>query len=620
MRQDEKAPVIDRDFNDAIRYYGEGRLPQAEEICRKILADDPDHPKALSMLGVLAYASGEADRAVELLSRTIAVKPDYAEAHSNLGNLFRDLGRLAEAEESYRRALDLKPEFADFHNNLGVILTALGRLDDSVASCRQAITLNPDLAEAHNSLGSALHALGRLDEAIPSYHKAIAIKPDYAEAHSNLGITLRELGRLDEALPSFRKALAFKPNFAEAHYNFANALKDLGKLDEAVASFHKALAINPNYAEAHNNLGLAFKDLGKLDEAVASYHKALAIKPDYAGAHSNLAIVLHSDGRRSEALDHFKRSLELERGGNPIDPQHKSFRFINKAKMNHDIEQFRYLASLGHETERFQSLIKVYEAVDSEMDWPSDDGMTIPLSDDHRQRLGDTYNRPIHLLEAPEVTGSTLSNTLNVEEITAGYFAHSSGMTYFDDLLSPNALASLRRFLLDSTIWFDFSYKGGYLGAMLQDGLSCPLLFQIAEDLRQTFPNIFKDHQLTQSWAYKYDSRLSGIGVHADFAAINVNFWITPDTANLNPASGGLVVYDAEAPLDWNFKTYNTDENRIRTYLADQDSGKTVVPYGENRIVLFNSNLFHETDTIDFKQGYENRRINITMLFGNREN
>ena len=371
---------------------------------------------------------------------------------------------------------------------------------------------------------------------------------------------------LDEAVASFHKALAIKPDFAEAHYNHGLALRNQGKLDEAVASYRKALSLKPDIAETHINLGNALQELGKLDDAVKSYHKALAIKPDYAGAHSNLGIVLNSDGRRSEALDHFKRSLDLERGAHPIDPEHQSFRFINKTKMNHDIEQFRYLASLGHETERFQSLARVYEAVDQEIDWPSDHRMTIPLIDDHRQRLGDTYNRPIHLLEAPEETGFALSSTLDVEKITADYFSHASGMTYFDDLLNPTALASLRRFLLGSTIWFNFRHGGGYLGAMLKDGLSCPLLLQIADDLRLTFPHIFKNHQLLQLWAYKYDSRLTGIDVHADAAAVNVNFWITPDTANLNPASGGLMVYDVEAPVDWNFETYNIDQNRIRTY------------------------------------------------------
>jgi hypothetical protein len=33
-------------------------------------------------------------------------------------------------------------------------------------------------------------------------------------------------------------------------------------------------------------------------------------------------------------------------------------------------------------------------------------------------------------------------------------------------------------------------------------------------------------------------------------------------------------------------------------------------------MVLFDSNLFHETDTLDFKRGYKNRRINFTLLFG----
>ena len=113
---------------------------------------------------------------------------------------------------------------------------------------------------------------------------------------------------------------------------------------------------------------------------------------------------------------------------------------------------------------------------------------------------------------------------------------------------------------------------------------------------------------------------MTGIDVHADFAAINVNFWITPETANLNPKNGGLVVYDAEAPIDWTFKQYNASRESVqrRKFLTEHDSGKTVVPYNGNRIVLFNSSLFHETDTIEFKQGYENRRINVTMLFGNR--
>jgi len=35
--------------------------------------------------------------------------------------------------------------------------------------------------------------------------------------------------------------------------------------------------------------------------------------------------------------------------------------------------------------------------------------------------------------------------------------------------------------------------------------------------------------------------------------------------------------------------------------------------------VIFDSDLFHETDRLSFKEGYQNRRINVTLLYGERE-
>ena len=227
------------------------------------------------------------------------------------------------------------------------------------------------------------------------------------------------------------------------------------------------------------------------------------------------------------------------------------------------------------------------------------------------------------MVEAPEILGSAINPEIDAAAITRDYFKNSPGMTYFPDLLTADALAALRRFLLESTIWFDFNRTGGYLGTYLSDGLACPLILQIAEELRLTFPDIFRGHLLTQLWAYKYDSRQTGIRVHADFAAVNVNFWITPDSANLNSSNGGLIVYKEKAPLDWSFNLYNSDteegSSRIQNFIAEHDSKKMVVPYAENRAVIFNSSLFHETDVFEFKPGYENRRINVTMLFGHRQ-
>ena len=401
------------------------------------------------------------------------------------------------------------------------------------------------------------------------------------------------------------------------------SLNEKGDLEAAIDNYKQALKIKPDYAEAYNNMGTSLNEKGDLEVAIESYKQALKIKPDYVEAYINLGMTFIEVGNRDNAFLNLKKSHELIRGKDPVNPFHQSFLTISKAKIDHDIDQFKYLADSGYDVEKFQALAELYRDVSLEIDWSG--GQIQRLSNEHQKLLKETYNRTINVLEAPELVDGTLRDTLERGKITKDYFKHDHGLTYIDNFLTPSALNSIRKFLLGSTIWYEIK-RGGYLGAYLKEGLACPLLLQIADDLRINFPEIFKNHQLKQLWAYKYDSRaykddngLTGIKAHADQAAVNVNFWITPATANLNPESGGLIVHNTPAPLGWDFKTYNNDDEKIAKCLENGSREKSIVPYNENRVVIFNSNLIHKTDRFEFKEGYENRRINVTMLFGLRE-
>ena len=558
--------------------------------------------------------NGQMDEAVKLYHSVLAVFPSNTRAKQGLAKLSQPKpGTLAGKNPS------------DETLNQLIALYNKGQIRTVTQECDRLTQEFPQSFLLWNLLGAANNAQGKLEEAIAAHNKALLIKPDFAEAHNNIGAAFQSQGKFEEASAAYNKALLIKPDYARAHYNLGITLQELGRLEEAIASYRQAIGLIPDYVEAHYNLGNTLQELGRSKDAEASYRKAIALKPDYADAHSNLGVTLQELGKLKDALVQYKKSFELVRGKNPVDPQHQSFRLISKAKMKHDIEQFEYLAASGYESEKFQALVNVYKAVSSEINWPTNDGEIIPLTDKYQKLLMDTYNRSIHVLEAPELPGPTLSNTLDIEKITENYFKHDFDLTYFDNFLTPVALDSIRHFLLGSTIWFDFFHKGGYIGAYLRDGLACPLFFQIAEEMRTTFPKIFKNHPLKQLWAYKYDSRaykndspLTGINAHADYAAVNVNFWVTPKAANLNSLSGGLVVYNTVAPLEWDSKTFNNDTEKILEHLEDNNNEKSVIPYNENRIVIFNSNLIHETDKFEFKEGYENRRINVTMLFGER--
>ena len=56
-----------------------------------------------------------------------------------------------------------------------------------------------------------------------------------------------------------------------------------------------------------------------------------------------------------------------------------------------------------------------------------------------------------------------------------------------------------------------------------------------------------------------------------------------------------------------------------RDFLERSGARRVTIPHRANRAVIFDSDLFHETDTITFREGYENRRINCTLLYGFRD-
>jgi hypothetical protein len=335
---------------------------------------------------------------------------------------------------------------------------------------------------------------------------------------------------------------------------------------------------------------------------------------------------LRRQGRLGEATASFTRATYLKRASPWLDPAaptthdgSPTFTTTSEAKLSHDIEQLRFLRRRGRLPAQFDPIVARYEATLAEIHRDTPNQHVVALPPAARRELGGVYNRLLYLAPTPALDTSPLSAHHDVPAIELRYRADGLGTTCIDDFLTPASLASLRQFCLESTLWFGFKHAGGYLGAYMEQGFCCDLLVQIAEELRRRFPNIFRHHLLSQMWAYKYDSRHSGIGIHADFAAVNVNFWITPDDANLNPDGGGLEVFLCEAPPEWHFTEYNGDTAHIREFLATQRAGSVVIPHRQNRAVIFNSNLFHKTGAFHFKPGYTNRRINITMLFGERQ-
>src|SRR5262249_21471528 len=238
----------------------------------------------------------------------------------------------------------------------------------------------------------------------------------------------------------------------------------------------------------------------------------------------------------------------------------------------------------------------------------------VTLSDTQIEILGEDYNTPIHLRAAPEVAGRAVNERVDRAALTARF--KEQGAIPVDDLLRPQALGSLRRFLLESTIWHDFSHIDGFVASYVEDGLACPLLLQIADELRQAFPDILGEHPLSQAWAFKGLQAQAAVDVHADDAAVSVNFWLTPTEANLEPGHGGLVVCRAPPPDDWEIEDYGGGRGRVVKFFGQKASDRPFLAYSQNPSVVFPARLFPHSDRPKFASSYENHRINLTLLYG----
>ncbi len=386
-----------------------------------------------------------------------------------------------------------------------------------------------------------------------------------------------------------------------------------GRYSEAADALRKLAQREPSAAILAALADMTLQ-LGDLTEAKENALKAVAADPREHAARVMLARVRTALDEREAALADFRAALELARprmapaGGGPIAvPAHQAL---------HNLEQLIYLEQVdnlapgtllpvaaGLRDVAQRKLNQVLDDAGSEI--PS-----LPLGGQYGRMLAD----PPLVMHDEAPPALCLNRRDDWSDVVQAFKGQGKGIACVDHLLTPEALAQLQRFCLRSTVWRR-PYPPGYLGANPESGFFSPLLLQIAAELRQALPELLGEHHLNYWWSFVCQHQRPGTDIHADQSDISLNFWITPDSANLQPGCGGLDVWDVAAPADWTFDDYNSGVRDIRAFLRQEGARQTSFAYAENRALLFRGSIFHQTAAVKFAEGFENRRRNVTMLF-----
>lgn len=430
---------------------------------------------------------------------------------------------------------------------------------------------------------------------------------------NNIALLNVKLKKFEESEKLYKESLLIEENFtAYEGIGYINFLKEDFK--EAKNYYNKAKNLQPQSYAVFNQLGVIYRSLGDYKEAKRNFQKAIEINNSISTSFANLINLEISYGAPLEEillLIEKNKEVLIEEEISKI----KDTKLIKTYRLYHAYQQILYLESIK-KINQYQEIYKKFfeEKILAE----KIKNNSVNLEDSEIKIVSDII-RNGYSYKPKSNLDNYLNRNNNWNEIEDQYFNSSPSVVIVDNFLDSIALEEIRNYLLESSIWNETYYHSNYIGAFCGKGNYSTIHHGILIELNKLLPNILKELKFEQLWSFNYNNlNNKGIEAHADFAKVNINFWLTPDSFNKEKDQGGLKIYQTPAPADWNFIDYNTRNENMDKLLKNQNNNYITIPYKFNRAVIFDSSLFHETQHLSFEDHYEARRINSTILFGNR--
>lgn len=153
----------------AMDLHRRGRLDEASDLYRRVLAQEPAHFGATHLSGVVLLQRGQAAEAERLLARALELNPGIAEVYLHRGNALGELDRREDALLSYEAALRLQPRNPQLHLARGNALVELERYDEAVIAFDCAIEADPEYDPAFVNRGVLRLLRGNYRDGLADY-------------------------------------------------------------------------------------------------------------------------------------------------------------------------------------------------------------------------------------------------------------------------------------------------------------------------------------------------------------------------------------------------------------------------------------------------------------------
>ena len=490
----------------------------------------------------------------------------------------------------------------------------VGNLDSADKIYVEILTIDNNDFDANHLHATVLSQKERYSESIKFFATAYESANPTCELLNNYAIALRNLRAYSECEKLLIEAIKLDKNFGGSYRNLSNCYLSQKKFDDAINILNTSIKLNLNTLDCHSSIvNILFSKLSNNSDKnilrdLKNHLKILHASNDKTLI-SQCALIYYNIGELEKSIELFKLAEKMYSDSVPsIDTlKNLSNKDVLKTFVIHEYEQIKHIDSDEDGIRNMKITQDFYDYLEnlSKKSATSYNDLDYAfISELHKVK----YNKP------PSAQKNYLNKSLDFKNIEHIYSSSKPEIVVVDNFLDDIFLEQLRIFYRCSNI-FKYPYTRGYIGAFLGKGMANKSFLEFSNELIKSFKSIFKQYHLSQAWAFKYDSRREGIGIHADDAKVNVNFWITPSSANKNPDNGGMIVWKKMPDKKATFKDFNSLKSMDKMNEDIKDADYVKVPYKANRAVIFNSKLYHVTDKIEFGDNYKDRRVNVTLLY-----
>ncbi len=278
---DDFKPVVEDEAVDLIAkgaaLHQAGRLDEAAQVYKEILARSPHDFDAIHLLGVIAMQRGEYADAQRLINVAVAMRPHEASAVGNLAVSYLRDGQLGPALKWFEMALKLQPDSAVALTNAAEVMYHIDRHRDALPLLVKAHAIDPTSYHACSLLGACLMKTGAEHEAARVFEAATRLRPGDVEAWSNLSVAFSAIGQHERASECASRAASLQPSSPAGLNALAKAQFDQGRFSEAVENYRRGVALTAPSVEVLLTFAHALLANGLTEEALEQLHAALAL-------------------------------------------------------------------------------------------------------------------------------------------------------------------------------------------------------------------------------------------------------------------------------------------------------------------------------------------------------